>query len=325
MSAQPTDCLNRCAPIGWRPLSDEGESRQMAASAMVDDVLAWLDGKTGLKWDRKHVLVMLLDASPAGKDMDGYSIARNLEKFDIEPDARLVEILDGWTEGLDAATRKREIDVAARLQLEAPFGTAAAARFHAPDSDPVVGTAFRIPDDQIGRCAFVPDDGALDILKGELCVLSVGLEDIEILGPAREAAASLHLAVIAAIDIHDNRKSMDRLARQADLDIGMFDADVTAMVATREEAGAPHLSAHLDLISHLVESAQDAMDDGDTHRTWVSALLCAAAARRVAILSGDVPDGAAIAKAMTALSLATGDDDAGALAGQSSAQSVVLH
>lgn len=315
MSAQPTDDLNRCAPIGWRPLSDEGESRQMAASAMAEDVLAWLKSRTGRQWDRSHVLVMLLDASPAGRDMDGYSIARNLEKFDIDPDARLVEILDGWSEGLDAATRKREIDAAARLKLEAPFGTSAAARFHAPDGDPVVGTAFRIPDDQIGRCAFVPDEGALDLLKGELCVLSIGLEDVEILGPAREAAASLHLAVIAAIDSHDNRRSMDRLARQADLDIGMFDADVTNMVAAREEAGAPHLAAHLELISHLVEFSQEAMDDGDTHGTWVSALLCAATARRVAILSGDVPNGAAIADVMTSLSLTTKEDDAAARTG----------
>jgi hypothetical protein len=314
MSTQPTGILNRCAPIGWRPLRDDDETREMAAGAMADDLLAWLERATGRTWERDRVLFMLLESSPAGTDLDGYSLARNLEKFGIEPDTDLVEILDGWSEMLEAAARKREQAAAARLGLEAPFGTSAAARFHAPDGASVAGTAFRIPGDRLGRCAFVSDEGALDKANGELCVLSVGLEDVEIIGPARPSSASLHVAALAAVDAYENQEMIERLGRQADLDIGMFNADVTGMVAAREAAGATTLTAHLELISHLVESSQEAMEDGDLHRTWVAALLCAAAARRVAMLSGNVPDAAAVVDVVADLSAPTGDDDAGSLA-----------
>jgi hypothetical protein len=293
---------------------------------MADEVMAWLEGAaTGPKLSRDRILLMLLEAAPARKNTGGYAMARNLERYGIEPDANLVDILDGWSDMLEAAAHKREHEEAARLGIEAPFGTSAAARFHAPNGEPVVGTAFRIPGDRLGRCAFVPDQGRIEEGSGELCVLLAGLEDVEILGPTARASDSLHLTALAAVEAHESREAMERMGRHADLDIGMFDADVAGMVALRETAGATHLSAHLELMSDLMESSQQAMDDGDAYRTWVAALLCAATARRVAMLAGDVPDVAAAVELVTNLSASIGEDEAGALLSQAPVSSITMH
>lgn len=291
---------------------------------MAHDLSAWLEQSTGRSWDLDMAAALLLDASPIGTDLDGYSLARNFEKFGLNPDTELVDILDEWSEMLEAATRKREHDEVIRLGIEAPFSNSAAALFHAPEGEPLSGTVFRIHGDRLGRCAFVPEEGALDESTGELCVLSIGLEDVEIVGPSGPSADSLHVAALAAVDAYENDEMMQRLGRQADLDIGMFDADVMEMVAAREATGVSHLSAHLDLISHLMESSRDAMEDDNPSRVWVSSLLCAAAARRVAMLSGDVPDAVTTRDVVTDLS-APSEDDAEGLAWSTPTAAVRMH
>lgn len=308
MSGQPTANPNRCAPSGWRPLRDDDESRKLAAGAMAHDLSTWLQRSTGRPWDSDMTVSLLLHASPAGTDLDGYSLARNFEKFGINPDTDLVDILEEWSEVLDAATLKREQEELIRLRIEAPFSNSAAARFHAPEGKPICGTAFRIHSDRLGRCAFVPDENALDESTGALCVLLVGLEDVEIIGPARSSADSLHVSALAAADTYENKDLMQRLGHQADLDIGMFDADVADMVAAREAVGSSPLSAHLELISHLIESSKEAMENDDATRIWVASLLCAATARRVAMLSGEIPDAVTTRDVVTSLSAPPEDD-----------------
>lgn len=314
MSDVATGTPTRCAPVGWRPTREDDESRKMAADLLTRDLSEWLEASTGRTWTAESVVAMLLDAAPREVDLDGYSLARAFEKFAVEPDTRLVDILDQWSESLEAATRKREQDEAARLGIEPNFGTVAAALFHAPEGAPLVGTVFRIPEDKLGRCAFVPAEGMLDKESGDLVVLSVGLEDVEVVGPPTTGADSLHVSALAAVDAYDNEQLMEKLASQADLDIGMFDRDVTGIVVEREAAGANHLAAHFELLSYLADAAQRAMGEDDFKRTWVAALMCAAAARRIAMLAGAVPDAAETSDLVVDLSSA-GEDDVASLAG----------
>jgi hypothetical protein len=132
-----------------------------------------------------------------------------------------------------------------------------------------------------------------------------------------------HIAV-AAVDADDNATLMARLGRQADLDVGMLDMDVIGVVAMREAAGESTLTAHLEVVSSLTETAQRAMDDDDPHRTWISALMCAAAARRLAMLAGAVPD-AQTASEIVAELTCSDVDEVSAPAGEAPSVPATLH
>jgi hypothetical protein len=324
MSATQAETSNRCAPIGWRPLRHDDATRKLAAEVVAHDLAGWLEFATGTSWEIDRIGALLLDCAPKGEEADGYALARTFEKFGLRPDSGLVDILDGWADALDAATRRREMEEAGRRGIEAPFGTSAAARLFREDGSEQIGTAFRIPEDRLGRCAFVPGEVALDP-TGDVCVLSVGLEDVEILGPAPRSADSLHVVALAAVDAHDGQYLLEQLSRQADLDIGMFNEDVVASTTVRQADGTSALTAHLELAGGLLEKAVSAMEGDDQKRVWVAALMCAAAARRIAMLAGSVPDPDETSDMVAELSDVAADDDLGSLAPDAAMPSVLLH
>lgn len=272
----------RCAPPGWRPMLDDEDCRREACRRLGADFAGWLSGASGHPWSAASAADLLF--AHARADMNGYALARSLERrLPATPDADLLHLLENWQAVLEESAAERETEEAARLGIETPFKFAAKALYHQEDCDPVSGIAFRADGDEAGLVAFVSDAEAEGVSGEDLVVLMVGLESVEVVGPAPEIAVAIHVSVAAAVRERARRNEERSRIIRADEHASSFD-----LYVDRTTGGDP--DECLRIMEEALEMFRMADASGNERDRWLAGLLCASAARRAALISGAPPE-----------------------------------
>lgn len=103
-----------------RPKEHEKAIREAAVALILPEVLAWLGEDAG---DEESVKKDLLKAT--GWCLDGYEISKDLDQIGWDPDAELVEIMDGFSFKVFEAHRNalKEWVIANNVTLSLRVGT----------------------------------------------------------------------------------------------------------------------------------------------------------------------------------------------------------